>query len=79
MRVWSFQLLRSQFFRRIAGTTIPLVLLPLALGGQIQQSEYAARRAALAKLLGNGIVVAIGSPERKRITSRSTRIRRSCI
>src|SRR5258708_22735892 len=37
--------------------------LPLSLGAQIQQSEYAARRTALAKLLGNGIVVAIGSPE----------------
>lgn len=37
--------------------------LPLALGGQIPQSEYAARRAALARVLGNGIVVAIGSPE----------------
>jgi len=59
-------LLRSQFFRRIAVATTPmlsLVLLPFALTAQIQQSEYAARRAALAKVLGNGIVVAIGSPE----------------
>jgi Xaa-Pro aminopeptidase len=40
-----------------------IVLLPFALRAQIPQSEYAARRAALAKLLGNGIVVALGSPE----------------
>jgi Xaa-Pro aminopeptidase len=31
--------------------------------GQIPQSEYAARRAALAKIIGNGLVVAFGSPE----------------
>src|SRR5689334_23081229 len=30
---------------------------------QIPQSEYAARRAALAKLIGNGVVLAFGSPE----------------
>ena len=30
---------------------------------QIPQSEYAARRAALARLIGNGVVVAFGSPE----------------
>ena len=39
------------------------VLIPLPARTQIQQSEYAARRAALAKLVGNGLVVAIGSAE----------------
>ncbi len=63
MRVWSSQSYRSRFISRIAVTTIPFVFLSHGLGAQIQQSEYAARRAALAKLLGNGIVVAIGSPE----------------
>jgi Xaa-Pro aminopeptidase len=33
------------------------------LGAQIKDSEYAARRAALAQKLQNGIVVALGSPE----------------
>ena len=39
------------------------VLIPLLSRAQIPQSEYAARRAALAKLVGNGLVVAIGSAE----------------
>jgi Xaa-Pro aminopeptidase len=34
-----------------------------ALNAQIPQSEYAQRRAALAQAVGNGIVVALGSPE----------------
>jgi Xaa-Pro aminopeptidase len=34
-----------------------------ALNAQIPQSEYAARRAALAQAVRNGIVVALGSPE----------------
>ncbi|MFN2604265.1 MAG: aminopeptidase P N-terminal domain-containing protein [Gemmatimonadaceae bacterium] len=63
MRVSSYQSYRSQFFSSIAGATIPIVLLAQVLGAQIPQSEYAERRAALAKLLGNGIVLAIGSPE----------------
>ena len=33
------------------------------LSAQIPQTEYAARRTALAKLIGNGLVVAFGSPE----------------
>jgi hypothetical protein len=34
-----------------------------AQAAQIPQSDYAARRAALAKAIGNGIVVAFGAPE----------------
>lgn len=63
MRVRSFQLLRSQLFRRIAGATIPIAFVVQSAAAQIPQSEYAERRAALAKLLGNGILVAMGSPE----------------
>jgi Xaa-Pro aminopeptidase len=43
-----------------------LVLLCVSastLGAQVPQNEYAARRAALAQAVGNGIVVALGSPE----------------
>lgn len=40
-----------------------IALLPVLLQAQIPQSEYAARRAALARLVGNGLVLAIGSPE----------------
>lgn len=36
---------------------------PVVANAQIPQSEYAARRAALAKAVANGIVVAFGSPE----------------
>src|SRR4029079_583057 len=34
-----------------------------SLGAQIKDSEYVARRTALAQKLQNGIVVALGSPE----------------
>ncbi len=40
-----------------------VALIPLSLRAQIPHSEYAARRAALAKAVGNGTVVAIGSEE----------------
>jgi Xaa-Pro aminopeptidase len=40
-----------------------IALIPLSSRAQIPQSEYAARRAALANLIGNGLVVAIGSAE----------------
>jgi Xaa-Pro aminopeptidase len=40
-----------------------IALVPLSSRAQIPQSEYAARRAALAKLIGNGLVVALGSSE----------------
>jgi Xaa-Pro aminopeptidase len=40
-----------------------VALFAFPANGQIAQSEYAARRAALAKAVGNGIVVAFGSPE----------------
>ena len=39
------------------------VLLPALAQAQIPNSEYAARRAALAARLQNGVVVALGSPE----------------
>ena len=38
-------------------------LLPLSLRAQITQPEYASRRAALAAALGDGVLVAFGSPE----------------
>ena len=40
-----------------------VALIPLSSRAQIPQSEYAARRAALARLIGNGVVVALGSAE----------------
>jgi Xaa-Pro aminopeptidase len=40
-----------------------IALFPLSSRAQIPQPEYAARRAALAKLVGNGLVVAIGASE----------------
>lgn len=45
---------------------VAAILLSLAAGSagaQITQTEYAQRRAALAKMLGDGVLVAYGSPE----------------
>ena len=46
-------------------TSVALVFafLPLSLHAQITQAEYASRRAALAAALGDGVLVAFGSPE----------------
>jgi Xaa-Pro aminopeptidase len=40
-----------------------LLFISTPLSAQIPDSEYAARRAALAQRVGNGVVVALGSPE----------------
>lgn len=40
-----------------------LLIVSLPLHGQITQAEYASRRAALATLIGDGVLVALGSPE----------------
>ena len=40
-----------------------IAFLPLSSGAQITQAEYASRRAALAAALGDGVLVAFGSPE----------------
>ena len=49
--------------RRFLYAAALLVCAAPTVRAQIPQSEYAARRAALAQAVGNGIVVAIGSPE----------------
>jgi Xaa-Pro aminopeptidase len=49
--------------RRLARFTALSLALPFVVHAQIPQSEYAARRTALAKSVANGIVVAFGSPE----------------
>jgi Xaa-Pro aminopeptidase len=52
-------------FRRLTlcATALVLALAPHSAGAQITQSEYASRRAALASLVGDGVLVALGSPE----------------
>jgi Xaa-Pro aminopeptidase len=48
---------------RLSAAILTIALAPLAAGAQITQAEYAGRREALAALLGNGVLVALGSPE----------------
>src|SRR5215213_11497314 len=47
----------------LAGVVFVFASLPVGLPGQITQAEYASRRAALAAALGDGVLVAFGSPE----------------
>lgn len=47
----------------LAGVVLVLAHLPLSLRAQITQAEFASRRAALAAALGDGVLVAFGSPE----------------
>jgi Xaa-Pro aminopeptidase len=54
---------RRRRVRRFLYGVLGVLAFTPPLRAQIQQSEYAARRAALAQTVGNGIVVAIGSPE----------------
>ena len=49
--------------RNAAAAISSLVIISAPLRAQITQSEYASRRAALATLVGDGVVVALGSPE----------------
>ena len=53
-----------RYFRHatLAGALI-LFLAPAFSSAQITQNEYASRRAALAALVGDGLLVALGSPE----------------
>ena len=46
-----------------AATVASLLILSVPLQAQITQAEYASRRAALASLIGDGVLVALGSPE----------------
>ena len=48
---------------RHAAAVALLALAPAVSSAQITQSEFAARRAALAALVGEGVLVAFGSPE----------------
>lgn len=47
----------------LAMALLSITLVPLSLRAQITQTEYASRRAALAAALGDGVLVAFGSPE----------------
>jgi Xaa-Pro aminopeptidase len=47
----------------IAAAVFALIAAATSLHAQIPESEYAQRRTALASAVGNGIVVALGSPE----------------
>ena len=58
----SREILRRGVRRFLYGALSILAFAP-TLHAQIPQAEYAARRAALAQAIGNGIVVALGSPE----------------
>lgn len=49
--------------RLIRAALLSLLLGPAALSAQIPDSEYSARRTALAERLKNGVLVALGSPE----------------
>lgn len=40
-----------------------LLVLPVALGAQVSQEEFAERRAALAEAVGEGVILALGSAE----------------
>lgn len=50
--------MKSRYFLLFA-----VALAPLASNAQITQAEYASRRIALAALIGDGVLVAFGSPE----------------
>src|SRR5215213_3434260 len=47
----------------ITSMMLVFAFLPLGLRAQITQAEFASRRAALAAALGDGVLVAFGSPE----------------
>ena len=53
--------MKFRFF--LAGVLLVFAFLPLGLRAQITQAEFASRRAALAAALGDGVLVAFGSPE----------------
>ena len=53
--------MKSRFV--LATALLVTALLPLSLSAQITQAEYAARREALAALIGDGVLAALGSPE----------------
>ncbi|HUQ19723.1 MAG TPA: aminopeptidase P N-terminal domain-containing protein, partial [Gemmatimonadaceae bacterium] len=67
IRSSSFVKNKKQFLIRSIRSTrflsLLVVIAPANALAQIPQAEYAARRAALAKIIGNGIVVAFGSNE----------------
>jgi len=52
--------MKSRYFLK---ALVVIALLPVSLRAQITQAEYASRRAALAAVLGDGVLVALGSPE----------------
>jgi Xaa-Pro aminopeptidase len=47
----------------LASVVLVFTFLPLGVRAQITQAEFASRRAALAAALGDGVLVAFGSPE----------------
>jgi Xaa-Pro aminopeptidase len=53
----------TRLSRAACATLASLLILSLPLPAQITQSEYASRRSALASLVGDGVLVALGSPE----------------
>lgn len=53
--------MKFRFF--LAAVVLCFGFLPLGLRAQVTQAEFASRRAALAAALGDGVLVAFGSPE----------------
>jgi Xaa-Pro aminopeptidase len=53
--------MKFRFF--LTSVVLVFAFLPLGLRAQITQAEFASRRAALAAALGDGVLVAFGSPE----------------
>jgi len=55
--------MKFRFVLRLAVALLSITLVPLAAGAQVTQAEYASRRNALAAALGDGVLIAFGSPE----------------
>jgi len=55
--------MKSIHVSRSVAALASLLILSVPLGAQITQAEYASRRNALATLVGDGVLVALGSPQ----------------